>query len=248
MAVLFVASEASELKPVAGRLTGLRALKWPLDYAQEGILEGRRVLLAANGAGPKLAADALEVAIRAITAAELQSSALEMVVSVGYCGALRADLREGQVVVATEVKSPESEEVLPSQLVEAEQPFVTGVILSQDRIVWKSGEKAALGQRYQVIAVEMEAFGVAARAKRAGLPFCCIKVVSDRVDESFGFDLNQIRSADGRLSRVKIVGKAVVRPGMIPELVRLKRRAEMAAGVLGDFLVGCKFSVPAHAE
>ena len=45
MAILFVASEAFELKPLAERLTGLRSLKWPLDYAEEGVWQGKRYLL-----------------------------------------------------------------------------------------------------------------------------------------------------------------------------------------------------------
>jgi hypothetical protein len=83
MAILYVASEASELRPFAAMLTGLRKLNWPIDYAFEGILEGRRILLAANGAGPRLAARAAEVAIRAVMVAELSSSRLEAVVSAG---------------------------------------------------------------------------------------------------------------------------------------------------------------------
>ena len=55
MAIIYIAAEAAELTPFATRLTGLRPLKWPLKYAQEGILDGRRILLASNGAGPKLA-------------------------------------------------------------------------------------------------------------------------------------------------------------------------------------------------
>ena len=87
MAILFVAADAAELQPFERYLINARKLKWPLDYAYEGILEGRRILLAANGAGPKLVAQAIEVAKRAITAAELSSSKLEAIVSVGFCGA-----------------------------------------------------------------------------------------------------------------------------------------------------------------
>jgi nucleoside phosphorylase len=103
MAILYVASEAVELEPMAKLLTGLRKLKWPLAYAWEGVWEGRRILLAANGAGSKLAARAVEVAIRAITSAELSSSALDAVVSTGFCGALDPALAAGQIVVASEV-------------------------------------------------------------------------------------------------------------------------------------------------
>lgn len=243
MALLFIAAEAGELKSLAAHLTGLRPVKWPIDYAQEGILDGRRILLAANGAGPKLAARALEIAIRAISAADLQSSLLEAVISVGLCGALDPALREGQVVVATQVCAPGTDEVFTACSVEAEQPFVSGVFVSQDRIASTTREKAQLRERYSATAVEMESFGIAGRAKRANLPFCCIKVVSDRADESFKIDFNQSRSKEGRISRGKIVFKAVARPGVIPELFRLKRRAEMAAGALGDFLVSCRFNI-----
>src|SRR4051812_42842206 len=86
MAILFVAADPAELKPFEKYLINARKLKWPIDYAYEGIVEGRRMLLAANGAGPKLVAQAIEVASRAIRAAELSSSRLEAIVSVGFCG------------------------------------------------------------------------------------------------------------------------------------------------------------------
>src|ERR1700728_4022774 len=141
MAIIYIAAEARELEFFASRLTGLRPLKWPLDYAQEGILDDRRILLAANGAGPKLAARALEIAIRAISAADLQSCVLEAVVCVGLCGALQPDLGEGQIVVATEVKAQDSGEVFPAWAVGADQPFVSGTIVSQDRVASTAAEK-----------------------------------------------------------------------------------------------------------
>jgi hypothetical protein len=103
MAILYVASEAAELKPLAEMLTGLRKLSWPIDYAYEGVHEGRRILLAANGAGPRLAEKAVEVAIRAVTAADLSASKLEAVVSTGWCGALDPALKEKQILIATEI-------------------------------------------------------------------------------------------------------------------------------------------------
>ena len=86
------------------------------------------------------------------------------------------------------------------------------------------------------IAVDMEAAGVAARTNRAGLPFCCIKVVTDRADESFPFDLNAMRSNEGRIARGKIVLHALTHPKVIPALLRLKRRTEGAQAFWGSFL------------
>jgi adenosylhomocysteine nucleosidase len=239
MAILYVASEAAELKPFADQLTGLRKLKWPLDYAWEGIWEGRRMLLAANGAGPKLAGHAVEIAIRAAMVAELSSSRLEAVISTGFCGALDPALHESQIVVATRVISMATGESFDCAEVSAESEFVSGAIASQDRVANDSVEKTRLFGEGSV-AVEMEAAGVAARAKRAGLPFCCIKVVLDVADESFPFDLNRMRSPKGRIARGKIGVHALTHPKAISSLLRLKRRSESAAKILGEFLVGSR--------
>lgn len=242
MAILYVASEAMELEPFAGRLTGLRKLKWPIDYAWEGIWDGRRIMLAANGAGPQLAARAVEIALRAVSAADLSASKLEMIVSTGFCGGLEPMLRETQIVVAAEVLDSESQEKFAAcGVTDSGEIAASGIIVTRDRIARNTAEKQDL-RTSGAIAVDMEAAGVAGRAKRAGLPFACIKVVSDRADESFGFDLNRMRSADGHIRRGKIGYYALTHPGVIPELLRLKRRAEAAAQVLGDFLVNCRIS------
>ncbi|MGA8030020.1 MAG: hypothetical protein WB992_22980 [Bryobacteraceae bacterium] len=241
MAILYVAAEAAELKPFAALLTGLRKLSWPIDYAFEGIWEGRRVMLAANGAGPRLAAHAAEVAIRAVTAAELSSSKLEAIVSTGYCGALDPDLQECEIVVGTKVLDLSNQEEFECVTITAKSACKYGVIGSQDRIANDSAEKSQL-KASGAIAVDMESAGVATRAKRAGLPFSCIKVVSDRAGESFRFDLNKMRTIEGRIARGKIGIYAGMHPSLIPELFFLRRRAKDAARALGDFLVSCRIN------
>ncbi len=241
MAILYVASEAAELQPFANMLTGLRKLKWPLDYAVEGIWEGRRVMLAANGAGPKLAARAVEVAIRAVRVAELSSSKLEAVVSTGYCGALDPSLRECQIVVGTQVLDVAGGELADCAAVTSDLGFVAGLVVSQDRIALDFTEKQRL-RGENAVAVDMEAGGVAQRTKAAGLPFYCIKVVSDRAEEGFRIDFNRLRTAEGRIARGKISLHALTHPNLIGELLRLRRRTRDASKALGDFLVSCRIS------
>ena len=239
MAILYVAAEAAELKPFAALLTGLRKLKWPVDYAWEGIWESRRMLLAANGAGPKLAAQVVETAIRAAMVAELSSSKLEAVVSTGFCGALDPALTESRIVVGSDIRCPETGETFTCAPVASELPFTTGPVLSQNCIANNTAQKHAL-LSHGAIAVDMEASGVAARAKRAGLPFACIKVVSDRADESFPFDLNGMRTPEGRIARGKIVLHTLGHPRDLPALLKWRRRTEGAARVLGEFLVNSR--------
>lgn len=239
MAILYVASEARELESFASLLANPRKLKWPIDYAWEGMWEGRRVMLAANGAGPKLAFHAVEIAVRAASMAELSASRLEAVVSTGYCGALDPNLRESQIVVATEILDSTKNEIFVCAAVECDSEFVSGRIVSQDRVAISAAEKQEL-LRHAAVAVDMESAGVAARAKRAGLPFAAVRVVSDRADESFALDLNRMRTAEGRIASGKIIGYALTHPKVISELLRLKRRAEGASRALGEFLVGSR--------
>jgi adenosylhomocysteine nucleosidase len=239
MAILYVAAEAMELEPFAALLTGVRKLKWPIDYAFEGVWEGRRVMLAANGAGPRLASQAVEIAIRAVTGAELSSSKLEAVVSTGFCGALDPDLRECQILVPTQVLDLDANQTFECGTVDADTPFISGRLLSQDRVANCAHEKQKL-KDHGAIAVDMEAAGVAARATRAGLPLYCIKVVCDRADESFPFDVNSMRTPDGRIGRVKIGIHALTHPKVLRPLLHWRRRSGDAAKALGGFLVSCR--------
>lgn len=242
MAILYVAAEAMELEPLAQKLTNLRKLKWPLDYAFEGIWEGRRIMLAANGAGPRLAAHAVEIATRAVSLADLSSSKLEMVISTGFCGGLDPSLKPEQIVVADAVLDLKTQERFAASGVTCAAGSVkTGMIVTQDRVAQTPQEKETL-RGSGAMAVDMEAAAVAARAKRAQLPFACIKVVSDSANESFGIDLNGMRSEDGHIQRGKIGLYALTHPTVIPELFRLKRRAEAASTILGEFLVNCRIS------
>lgn len=247
MAILYVASEALELEPLANLLTGLRKLKWPLDYAFEGIWEGRRVMLAANGAGPKLAVRAVETAIRAVSAAELSASRLEAVVATGLCGGLDPKLRENEIVVATEILDGNKNERYSCAPVTCDDRFTSGLLLTQDRVAVTIAEKAELAQS-GAIAVDMEAAAIAGHAKRARLPFACIKAVSDRADEPLVIDFNQMRDPDGRLARGKIGLYALTHPNKIAGLFALKRRADNAARILGDFIVRSRIApVPEDA-
>ncbi len=238
MAILFVASEAYELKPFAASLVGARGLKWPIDYAAEGVWEGQRAVLVANGAGPKLAGEAVEVARRAIMLSDLSSSRLDSIVSVGVCGGLNPDRKPNDILIATAVLAPELNDSFPCQAVGGQGASV-GVLVSVDRVAGTVEEKARLRES-GADAVDMEAAGVAAKARQLGLPFFCVKAVSDSFDEPMPLDMNQMRTPEGRFARGKIGNYAVTHPQVLPGLLRLKRRADDAAAVLGGFLVSCQ--------
>ena len=88
----------------------------------------------------------------------------------------------------------------------------------------------------------MEAAAVAARAQAYGLPFYCIKAVSDLADETLTIDLNAALRPDGHLDTIKILGSTLRHPvARGPELLRLRSRAVRAGNSLGDFFANCRF-------
>jgi hypothetical protein len=88
----------------------------------------------------------------------------------------------------------------------------------------------------------MEAAGVAARARQRGLPFYCVRGVTDLADETLQNDYNKALRPDGHFDTISILASALRNPVVrLPELVRLRRRCLLASHALGSFLADCKF-------
>jgi len=178
-------------------------------------------VLAANGPGPMLASEALGKALR-------EQKNVDGIVSTGFCGALDPALGVGDIIVSGPgVSSPRS--------------FVRGEILSLDRVAVTAAEKRDLRQQTGAVAIEMESAGVAAKARELGLPFRCIKVVSDAAAEDLPLDFNLYRDAAGHFSRSRIALAALGHPfSVLPALLRLDRNCRHAAEKLGEFFADCQ--------
>ena len=231
MRLLMVASDAREFRGVLAQTRQARGISIGTDWARTGSLSGHDVLLVANGVGRKRAADAVEAAWTVFRA--------ERVLSVGFCGALDPSLRLFEVVLANCISTPARR--FPVLGVTGSRPAVTGQICSADRIATTAAEKRKL-RAQGAIAVEMEAAGVAEKAESLGLPFSCIKVVTDLASEDMANDFNKALRSDGHFATMLIFRDSLRHPGArIPELIRLQRRCARAARTLGDFFADCRF-------
>jgi adenosylhomocysteine nucleosidase len=231
--LLLVAAEAREFAGIRRRCRHESRLAWPVRFARAAELGRRRWIFVANGAGPALAGEACEAAWNKQKAGAL--------ISTGFCGALDPRLRVAEIFVASQILTPEGGQALEARPPECPRPSFTGRLISMDRIVRTREEKRRL-RDLGGSAVEMEAAAVGLRARRWGVPFYCVRSVTDLADEDIRLDLNAARTKDGRLSTARILWAAARRPNPLAcELSRLYHRSKLATRTLGDFLAECRF-------
>ncbi len=195
-------------------------------------MNGHEVLLVANGAGRTRAAAAVDNALRDFPA--------DAVISTGFCGALDPELRVADIVVGTCVSGPDGNYYAASP-VRAAARFHTGPVSSLDHVAQTAEEKRKL-RAAGACAVEMEAAGVAARARARGLPFYCVRSVTDLASETLQNDFNAALRPDGHFGTMVILRNLLRHPWRrFPELFRLQKRCVRASRALGDFLGDCRF-------
>ena len=228
---MVVASEPFEFKGLLARAAGVRRAAVDADWARAARLGDHELLLVANGAGRRRAAAAVDAGM-----AGFQADALA---STGLCGAVATELGAAQVVVATEVVHGEAR--YPAAAPGCAREHRRGVVRTIDCIAVTAEEKRQW-RSTGAIAVEMEAAAVAERALARGLPFYCVKAVSDLAEETLANDLNAALRPDGHFDTMNILGSTLRHPLVrVPELLRLWRRSARAANYLGEFFADCRF-------
>ena len=100
-------------------------------------------------------------------------------------------------------------------------------------------EKKRLAQAYSADLVDMEAAAVGRLAAMRGIPFYCIKGVSDGFDENLP-DFNRFITPDGQFQVGRLLFFVLPRPWHWPALVRMgensKQASQSIAECLFDFL------------
>ncbi|MDQ1474386.1 MAG: adenosylhomocysteine nucleosidase [Bryobacterales bacterium] len=225
--VLFVAADPREFAGWVSRWTDVRKMQLPVHWARAGKWRGREMIAIANGAG-------WERAAAAVRAAERPSA----VYNIGFCGALTATLGIGDVFVATDVLSGGSRYPVGTP---ARSEGCSGTLISVARIAQTAAEKKKLSQTGAMV-VEMEAAGVARASEELGVPFYCVRAVSDLFLEDFANDFNEFLMFDGRFDVLRLIIGAFHSPvARFGELIRLSRRTALASKNLGEFLADCSY-------
>ena len=233
--LLLIASEQWELAGLVRHAREERALSLPVDYARSiRLKDDRQWTLLANGPGPHLAAEALTAGIR--------NGKPAAVVSVGCCGGLDPALRAGDIVMASQVVDSDTGTTFEASMGQLNKTAHRVAMASGNRVVRTAEQKRQLRAATGAGAVDMESAALARGARDAGLPFYCIRVVTDTALEDLHNDFNAARGPDGRFSKLAIVTGALLRPfSRVPELIRLAGVSRRATTLLGDCLASCQF-------
>ena len=156
------------------------------------------------------------LATRALVASERP----DILVSVGFAGALTRHLRVGETITPGTVIDGQTGERFQADA-------GTGVLVSSAEIADENAKKQ-LAEQHEADAVDMEGAAVALVAREHKIAFCAVKTISDEL----GFAMPPFGAyvtADGRLALERFAAHVAVRPAYWPSLVQLARNSKRAS-------------------
>jgi len=207
-----VAAMEREIGPWAKQSKRLRVAGDVIFY------EAGNAVAVCGGIGGRAASRAAEQIVDAYQPAVL--------VSAGFAGALKNELRVADLFLPSEVVDLESSRRFPTGKGE-------GILATSSTILSKA-QKAQLAST-GATAVDMEAAAVAEVAQRRGLEFMAIKVISDELD----FDLPEMDgfvNAGGKFRAAQFIAHVALRPRMWPVVRKLATNTARAADALSHAL------------
>ncbi len=168
----------------------------------------------------------------------------KLVIAAGFAGALQEGYRVGDVLLATEVTDGAGNTwpvTWPADLGPGEwsPPLHRGRLLSLAELVGSPEEKARLGTEHRADAVDMESAAIARACHERGVPFGCVRVISDDVHTPLSEKLVAVLGG-GRVVPWRLLLAVARSPGLVKELWRLGKQTRFAgeqlARALGELL------------
>jgi adenosylhomocysteine nucleosidase len=217
--VVIIAAMPGELKPLVRG--------WPHSargnirfWAQRN--EEEEWIAACAGAGQA-------AATRAFAAIE-DGGPIDLVFSIGWVGALTADIAAGTAHNTAGVIDVRTGERFRCDAGAGERWLVTSPIVANE------AEKQRLASAYKADLVDMEAAAIARLAQMRGIPFYCIKGVSDGFHDALP-DFNQFIRADGQFDMAGMVLFSILRPWHWPSLIRMGENSKKASQSIREALL-----------
>lgn len=221
MRIGIIAALPGELKPLvrgwrAERNSNPRTKRWVLERG------GDTWIATCAGMGA-------EAARRAFAAAE-SDGLLDMVLSIGWVGALDTGLTAGSAHVPTAVIDAQTGEQFSLAQNDRKCRLVTTAHVAN------ADEKIRLAATYGATLVDMEAATVGRLCEMRNVPLLCVKGVSDEAGAKLP-DLNPFIDEQGQMRMASFLTHVAVRPRYWASLIHLGRNSARAAEAMRDLIV-----------
>jgi adenosylhomocysteine nucleosidase len=170
-------------------------------------------------------------AVRRAYAAAAFDGSLDMLISLGWAGALHPDVLPGSVHVPTAVIDAQTGEQFRTDEESRKWSLVTTSRVAD------ADEKHRLSATYPgAVLVDMEAATVARLAAMHEIPVLCVKGVSDGVGADLP-DLNPFIDRNGQMRMPSFLAYVALRPQRWPSLVHLGKNSARAADGMRDLIL-----------
>jgi len=161
-------------------------------------------------------------------------------VSFGVAGGLAEDLSAGDLVIPGVVVTSDGSSFSPAtnwrtRLIEAlpKNGMVSqGALFGSEALISSAAEKSSLHLETGAVAVDMESHRVARIAAEAGVPFLCLRAISDDASAVLPDWVVGTVDADGSTRYATVLKRILLNPREIGKLIRLSRDSEAAFATL----------------
>ncbi|MGO9434937.1 MAG: nucleoside phosphorylase [Terracidiphilus sp.] len=168
-------------------------------------------------------------ATRAFTEIE-QEAPIDLVFSLGWAGALTPNLAPGTAHNVAGVIDVQTGERFRCDAGAGELWLATSPKVAD------AAEKRRLAATYSAALVDMEAAAIARLAAMRGIPFYCLKGISDPLNAKLP-DFNPFIASDGRFQTAKFVLYSLLRPSYWPSLVQMGENSTRASQSIAESLL-----------
>lgn len=182
-----------------------------------GRYRGLRLQVSLCGAGPVRAAQGAAQLVR--------YGEPELLISVGLSGGLWHEACTGNIAVASSVETPGKPIINnPSPIIGATSNVPAFPMLTLPTVVITRAEKQEVRQAYpDCWSIDMESYNLAEAASSAGLPWICLRAISDPWNQDLPLDFNHLINSQGQPSISRILKNLASQPSKIPPLLNFAR-------------------------
>lgn len=177
---------------------------------------------------------------RRATQALIEAHSPVWVVSAGFSGGMRPEMKIGEIVMANSIVDAHGHELAVDlqMAAEPEKGIHVGRIVTADNVVRLVRDKEALAEKHDAIAVDTESLAVAQVCRETKTRFLAVRALSDDMSADLPPEVLSVIASTGTMRLGAAVGSLIKRPGSIKEMWHLRENAHRAADRLAAYLGG----------